>query len=317
MSAYMKPSTTPSINTCGKISSARSKAEMTFQKCAMLTNPLLCRYSLIGRKRNQLLQPPTLAYTLLLHVLRHDSAGIRAGLHVPDFRRGQAMKKMLGIAIGLVGLLIGAVLIVPAFIDLGIFKRTYLPIIEEAIHRRVDVSEVRLTFIPTPSIRLSSLKISDSPAFPNNIFFTAQQLQLRLKLWPLVRGRFEVTEFVLEKPVINLLKKRDGTFNYADLAGKEIPLAKKNDRKKKNAPPKSQESAVIPLALPARMRIKDGQLNFETKGQKPVSINGIDLSLQEFSGDHPFPYRASFSYPGLKTISLEGFLSYQETQATL
>jgi len=228
-----------------------------------------------------------------------------------------AMKKVLWIGLGFVVFLIAVIFMVPAFVDLGIFKRTYLPIIEEALHRRVDVGEVRLSLIPTPSIRLSSLKVSDSPAFPDNTFFAAQQLQLRLKLWPLLRGHLEVTEFVLEKPVINLLKQPDGTFNYTDLAGKEIPLAKKNDRKKKNAPPKSQESAVIPLALPARMRIKDGQLNFETKGQKPVSINGIDLSLQEFSGDHPFPYRASFSYPGLKTISLEGFLSYQENQATL
>jgi hypothetical protein len=283
----------------------------------MVTNPLLCRYSLIGRKRNQLLQPPTLAYTLLLHALRHDSAGIRAGLHVPDFRRGQAMKKMLGIAIGLVGLLIGAVLIVPAFIDLGIFKRTYLPIIEEAIHRRVDVSEVRLTFIPTPSIRLSSLKISDSPAFPNNIFFTAQQLQLRLKLWPLVRGRFEVTEFVLEKPVINLLKKPDGTFNYADLADKEIPLARRPELKKRKSVPKLQEPPTLPFLVPNRMRIKDGQLNIETKGRKPVSIDGIDLSLQDFSSGQPFPYRAAFTYPGLKTVALQGLLTYQEDQAIL
>ena len=60
-----------------------------------------------------------------------------------------------------------------------------------------------------------------------------------------------------------------------------------------------------------------GRLNVEAKGQKPLSINGIELSLQEFSGDHPFPYHASFTYPGLKTIFLEGWLSYQESQSML
>ena len=227
------------------------------------------------------------------------------------------MKKFLGIGIGVVALLIGAVLVVPTFVDLGIFKRTYLPIIEEAIRRRVDVSEVRLSLIPTPSIRLSNLRVSDSPAFPDNTFFATQQLQLRLKLWPLLRGRFEVTEFVLEKPVINLLKKPDGTFNYADLADKEIPLAKKSPSKKKKTPSKQQETPTLPFVVPSRMRIKDGQLNLETKGQKPVVINGIDLSVRDFASDEPFPYRASFSYPGLKTVALEGWLSYQEEQATL
>jgi uncharacterized protein involved in outer membrane biogenesis len=236
---------------------------------------------------------------------------------LPISLESRVMKKALGIAIGVLGLLVGAVLIVPAFIDLGIFKRSYLPIIEEAIHRRVDVSQVRLTFIPTPSIRLSNLKISDSPAFPDNTFFAAQQLELRLKLWPLVRGRFEVTEFVLEKPVINLLKKSDGTFNYADLADKEIPLASRPELKRKKSVPKAQEAPTLPFLVPTRMRIKDGQLNIETKGRKPVSIDGIDLSLQDFTGDQPFPYRAAFTYPGLKTVALEGLLTYQEDQAIL
>jgi hypothetical protein len=227
------------------------------------------------------------------------------------------MKKTVGIGIAVIGLLIGAVLVVPAFIDLSIFKRTYLPIIEEAIHRRVDVSEVRLSLIPTPSIQLSNLRVSDSPAFPDNIFFSTQQLQLRLKLWPLLRGRFEVTEFVLEKPVINLLKKPDGTFNYADLADKEIPLDKKSASKKRRPALKPQETATLPFVVPSRMRVKDGRLNLETKGRKPVVIDGIDLSVQDFTGDEPFPYRASFIYPGLKTITLEGLLSYQEGQATL
>ena len=227
------------------------------------------------------------------------------------------MKKFVGIAIGVIGILIGAVLIVPAFIDLGIFKSTYLPLIEEAIHRRVDVSEVRLSFIPTPSIRLSNLKISDNPAFPDNTFFAAQQLQLRLKLWPLIQGRFEVIEFVLEKPVINLLKKPDGTFNYADLADKKIPVGQTSEVKRKKSGFKPPETSTLPFILPNRMRIKDGQLNIETKGRKPVSIDSIDMSLQDFTGGQPFPYRAAFSYPGLKTVVLEGLLTYQEDQSIL
>src|SRR5712692_2051028 len=194
----------------------------------MLTNPFHCRHSLVALGEFCLLKPPRLVYTLSPHVLRQYNGGIRLrrSRTWPMGRGSRLLKKSVGIGIGVVGLAIGTLLIVPAFVDWSIFKRTYLPIIEEAIHRRVDVSEVRLSLVPTPSIRLSNLRVSDSPAFPDNIFFAARQLQLRLKLWPLLRGRFEVTEFVLEKPVINLLKKPDGTFNYADLADKEIPLEK-------------------------------------------------------------------------------------------
>ena len=227
------------------------------------------------------------------------------------------MKKALWAGAILLVLLAGSLLIVPAFVDLGIFKRTYLPLIEEALGRRIDVNEVRLSLLPAPSIKLANLTVSDGPAFPDNTFFAAQQLRMRLKLWPLLRGRFEVTEFILEKPVINLLKRPDGTFNYADLAGKKIPLTKKVERKVKSAPVKAAEPVAIPLLLPTRMRIKDGQLNLETKGQKPVHISGIDLSLEEFSTERPFPYRASFDYPGLKQVSLEGQISYRAEQGTM
>jgi hypothetical protein len=58
-------------------------------------------------------------------------------------------------------------------------------------------------------------------------------------------------------------------------------------------------------------------LNVETIGHEPLQISGIELSLQEFSGSRPFPYHAAFNYPGLKSVSLEGELSYHEEQASL
>ena len=76
------------------------------------------------------------------------------------------MRRILWISGATLICLVAAVLVVPHFIDLGIFKRTYLPLLEETFRRRVDVGEVRLSLIPTPSIRLSDLKVSDSPAFP-------------------------------------------------------------------------------------------------------------------------------------------------------
>ncbi|MGH7927773.1 MAG: AsmA family protein, partial [Candidatus Binatia bacterium] len=226
------------------------------------------------------------------------------------------MKKLLWIGTSLLLILAAIVLVAPAFVDLGYFKSTYLALVEEAIHRRVDVGEVRLGLLPAPSIRLSGLKISDTPQFPDNTLFAAAQIQLRLKLWPLLRGRFEVTELVLDKPVVNLLKQADGSFNASDIAGKKIPGAANGEIPKKSAA-KPQQAGAVPLLLPARMRIRDGQFRLETKGQKPVRIEDVDLLLEEFSTERPFPYRASFSYPGLKTVSLEGTLDYREEQAEL
>jgi AsmA protein len=225
------------------------------------------------------------------------------------------MKKLLWLGGGLISLLALVVFVAPAFVDLGWFKSTYLPLMEDALNRRIDVGEVRLRLLPAPSIRLSRLTISDTPEFRDNTLFTAYQILLHLKLWPLLRGRFEITELVVNKPIVNLLKQPDGTFNYADIAAKKAQGAKKREIHKKVI--RAQDIAAVPLALPSRLRIRDGRLKLETKGQEPVRIDGVDLALEEFSADKPIPYRASFNYPGLKTVSLEGAFIYREAQADL
>ena len=190
-----------------------------------------------------------------------------------------------------------------------------MPLVEDALSRRIDVGEVHLRLVPTPSIQMSKLRVSDSQSFADNTFFAAHQVQLKLKFLPLLRGRFEVTELVLEKPIFNLFKQADGSFNYSDIAGKKTPAAPRREVRKKTDGGKKVEA--IPLALPSRMSVREGQMNLVTKGQTPVNIKGIELSLQEMSGDSPFPFRLAFQYPGLKAVVLEGQLNYQEEKALL
>jgi AsmA protein len=225
------------------------------------------------------------------------------------------IKKALWIGLAVVGFLVAAILAAPRFIDLGLFKSTYLPLIEDALNRRVDVGEVHLSFIPAPSIRLSKLRVSDNPPFADNTFFSAQLVELRVKLLPLLKGRFEVTELILDKPVFNLLKQPDGTFNYSDIGAKKPSAGARREPRKKQEKAKTPEAAT--LLIPGNMRVREGQLNIVTKGQAPLAIRGIDLSLKDVSGDAPFPFRAALSYPGLKRISLEGELDYRQERALL
>jgi hypothetical protein len=167
-----------------------------------------------------------------------------------------------------------------------------------------------------PSIRLSRLRVSDGPTSADKTFFRPAG-PIAAQVLPLLRGRFEVTELILEKPVFNLMKQADGSFNYANMAGKKAPAGARRDTRKRVNESKNAESAPVPMIIPGRMSIHDGQLSIVSKGQSPVQIKGIDLSLEEFSGERPFPFRASFDYPGLKTISLEGELDYQENKSLL
>lgn len=223
------------------------------------------------------------------------------------------MKKALLIAIGIIVVLIAAALLLTPFINLGAYKAQYLPLVKEALQRDVDVGEVRLRIIPTPSIRISGLKVTDNPAFSKEPFFTAQQIKLQIKLWPLLKGQFEVTEFILEKPSVNLLKRPDGVFNFADMGKKKEAV------KSKEASPKEKAKEPVKLSeqIPTKVRLEEGALTFQTTGQKPLKIQGIDLSLEDFSTKRPFPYKLALKPAGLKPIALEGLLAYDESRGTL
>ena len=220
------------------------------------------------------------------------------------------MKKTVLIILGILALLVVAVILIPPFIDLGAHKGRYLPLVEEALQRKVDVGEIRLRIVPSPAIRLSALQVSDNPAFSKDPFFSAENVSLRLKLGALFSGQFQVEEFILEKPVVNLIKKPDGTFNFADIAKKE-----ENAKKEKKEQP--QEAVKLGELLPAVLRLDQGVITLQTVGQKPLQISGIDVSLKDFSADRPFPYRIALSPPGLKPVSLEGQMRYEDTKSIL
>src|SRR5262245_7828754 len=80
------------------------------------------------------------------------------------------IKRLSWFAAAVLGILLASILIAPHFVDLGLFKRTYLPLLEESLNRRIDVDEVHLALVPTPAIQLSKLSVSDSAAFAENTF---------------------------------------------------------------------------------------------------------------------------------------------------
>jgi AsmA protein len=231
-------------------------------------------------------------------------------------RKGKLRKGLL-LAGGVLLILIAALLVVPPFINLGAYKARYLPLVEQAVRRKVDVADVRLRILPTPSIRVSRLIVADNPAFSEQPFFAAQELRLKLKFRPLLRGVFQVEEFTLENPSVNLIKQKDGIFNFADIAKPKQPPSQ--EKIPREAPAKTKEPEPVRLSelIPSLVSIDHGMLTLQTKGEEPLKLEGIDLSVKDFSPDQPFPYRLAVKAPGLKPVSLEGILSYDENKANL
>ncbi len=95
-----------------------------------------------------------------------------------------------------------------------------LPRASAALGREVTVKDADLSILPDARVALEGLTVAGRPGEPALV--EADALQVEVRLWPLLRSlgkRIEVRAFTLVRPTVNLVRARDGTWNYEGLGG--------------------------------------------------------------------------------------------------
>ncbi|MGQ0694005.1 MAG: AsmA family protein, partial [Nitrospiraceae bacterium] len=114
------------------------------------------------------------------------------------------MKIMIGLLVALV-LVVGFILSLPFLIDLNKYQDQYKPLIEEALNRKVELQDIRLTIWPRIGARVGGFTVLDDPTFGSGPFTSLTSLEVGVKLMPLLSGKVEVEEITLRDPVITVI----------------------------------------------------------------------------------------------------------------
>ncbi|HNA27438.1 MAG TPA: AsmA family protein, partial [Nitrospira sp.] len=101
------------------------------------------------------------------------------------------MKVLVGIGVVILLLMI-LIIALPFLIDLNKYQDRYRPLIEEALNRKVQLQEIRLTIWPRIGARVGGFVVQDDPAFRTGAFASLSSLDVGVKLFPLLRGKVEV-----------------------------------------------------------------------------------------------------------------------------
>ena len=177
------------------------------------------------------------------------------------------MKKfLLGIGIFL-GLLVLIIILLPFLVDLNQYRDQYIPVVEEALNRKVNVENVRLTIIPHLGVQLDGVKIHDDPEFGSHPFLTVPTVQVAVKWAPLLSKKVHVERVQVEKPSIQIIRSQEGILNTASIGkgGKGLP------QPKDVPPPSTPEGSMVPvLSMFAveRLWLTGGTLQFEDRSTK-------------------------------------------------
>lgn len=127
------------------------------------------------------------------------------------------LKKLLVGMVIVIGLLTLVVLLLPFLLDLNRYRDQYLPILEQALHRKIEVQDVRLTLIPKLGVRLKDVRIADDPTFSPTPFVTVPSVQIVVLWAPLLQRRIQVESVVIQDPTVHVIRSKKGTLNMATI----------------------------------------------------------------------------------------------------
>ncbi len=181
-------------------------------------------------------------------------------------------------------------LVVPFLLDESQVKSVVLGQIENYLQRRVTAEGAEVTLWTGIGLRLRDAVIFEDPEFGATPFVQFEALHVRLRFFPLIFGRVEVGSIHFIKPVIRLIKNKDGVWNFESLAKSGRSQAKVSRTGGTGAKPRS-------LAV-SRFRFIDGALAvLDATRPTPVKetrFNHVNLDLDGFSTQEAadFSFRA-------------------------
>ena len=182
------------------------------------------------------------------------------------------------------------VLIVVAFIALlnvnALIARNKGYLIEQAegaLGRKISVDQVQATIFSGIGARLTNFAMADDPTYASGDFVRAKDLQIIVEFWPLLRKSVQVKQVILHDPVIQIVRNRDGNFNFSTIGKKA--KAKKDEREKEERAPREEQSALL-ISL---VDISNGNIRYlDKKNGTDMQAKQIDLKIEDFDFAKPF-----------------------------
>lgn len=204
------------------------------------------------------------------------------------------MRKVL-IGVGaLVVVLVGVLLIAPAFIDPNDYKPEIQAGVKEATGRDLTIGgDISLSLLPAPSLSVAQVSLSNMAGGAPEPMVTLDSLEIDLALMPLLSGSVKVTSVTLDSPTIVLETTADGTANWV------FEGTATEDSSAGTGSEETSGGGALDLAVD-KAAIRDGTLIYRdgaTGTEQRITNLNLDITTGGLMG--PFDADGTLSYQDL------------------
>lgn len=144
------------------------------------------------------------------------------------------MKGLLKILIGIIGVLIviivAAAILIPRYFDPNDYKDEITALVKKQTGRELQIpGELDISVFPWLGVTTGKLVLSNAESFGPEPMITAEGIEVRVKLLPLLRKEIEMGTVIIDQLQANLARNEQGRTNWDDLikAAEEAPAETK------------------------------------------------------------------------------------------
>ena len=211
--------------------------------------------------------------------------------------RGTVGRRVVKLSLVVVGTLVVLLVALTLLLQTSAVSRRVLEVVvpraSEALGRQVTVRDARLRLFPGPRVDLAGAAVAGRAGEPPLVELDA--LEVSLEPWPLVTSLgkdVRVKGIHLVKPVVNLVRAADGSWNYQGLGGGDAAP----ERQPEASPPSDRRWVV------ARATVDDGSVRLVDRsgggGEAAVAISRIRFAADHVGLGEPLEARLSAAVAG-------------------
>ncbi len=138
---------------------------------------------------------------------------------------GAIMSRFLSFLFVVVLLVVGVLFAAPSFIPVETYKPQISALVKEQTGRDLTIGgDISLSFLPRLSVTVNEVAFANADWASTPNMATMEQLEIVLKVFPLLRGEIALDRFVLVRPEIDLAYNAQGQANWEfDVPAPEAP----------------------------------------------------------------------------------------------
>lgn len=149
--------------------------------------------------------------------------------------------------------------------------------------------EIERTFFPWIGVRVHDVSLGNAPGFyPQDRFLSVGQVDVRIKLLPLLTGQIEVGRVTLSNLDLALVKNRLGQSNWESLSSSQAPPTPGAGAA---APSQASSTTMLSRISIGGVEIKNARVSFmDEASNNDLVFDGLNFSVDNPGFDHAFPF---------------------------